>query len=157
MHHQRRFHWPGYIGRSEVLVRLSDSAQAEIVITLKFDRFPAHGLALCAHVRSHPLCSSTPRFTPTTQSPYPVSRASRGWLTHTCASAGPIHSRYTLIPAPRLQNTTIPSQTGILDHTSITHTPGYAPLPTELLSKTMLPLPRPTSLALASSCLLRQG
>jgi len=57
------------------------------VITLKFDRFPAHGLALCAHVRSHPLCSSTPRFTPTTQSPYPVSRASRGWLTHTCASA----------------------------------------------------------------------
>jgi hypothetical protein len=40
-----------------------------------------------AHVRSHPLCSSTPRLTPTTQSPYPVSRASRGWLTHTCASA----------------------------------------------------------------------
>jgi hypothetical protein len=76
--------------------------------------------ALSGHVRSHPLCSSTPRFTPTTQTPHPVSRASRGWLAHTCTSANlpqPCRAYPFAVhpyPCPPVFRTSIPSQTGRL-------------------------------------------
>lgn len=93
--------------------------------------------------RSHPLCSSTPRFPPTTQSPYPVSRASRGWLTHACTSANlpqPCRAYPFAVhpyPCPRLQNIH-PEPDWNPGPDQHTHTPGYCSLPTEL-SKTMLP------------------
>jgi hypothetical protein len=161
MHHQRRFHWPEYISCSEVVVRFSDSALAQIVITLKFDRFPADGLAFVPMFVPHPLYSSTPRFTPTTQSPYPVSRASRGWLTHTCTAhlpichshAGPIHSRYTLIPAPRLQiSEHHPSRARLASWTIPAYPhPRLRSLPTELLSSFENNAASPTSHAPRSS------
>lgn len=125
MHLQRRFHWPEYIGRSEVLVRFSDSAQAQIAITQKFDRFPVHGLALCAHVRSHPLCSSTPTLHSDHSIPLPRLTSISGLAhahMHICQSATAMPGlsiRGTPLSLPPVFRTPIPSQTGILDLTGI--------------------------------------
>jgi hypothetical protein len=141
MHLQRRFHWPEYIACSEVMVRFSDSAQAQIVITLKFDRFPAHGQA-----HSCP-CSFPPALqlhtTLDSDHSIPLPRLTRiSGLAHAhmriCQSATAMPGlsiRGTPLSLPPVFRTSIPSQTGILDPYQHTHTPGYAPSPPNCFRK----------------------